>query len=77
MQDYISLLPRLSYIIFNRPVVRKTTLLRQKSQQTHYLYFGNAESIIITDLQLNLQKHITMCNCNFNKISIKKKNRAA
>jgi len=29
-------LPCLSYIIFNRPVVGKTTLLRQKSQQTHY-----------------------------------------
>jgi len=29
-------LPRPSYIIFNRPVVGKTTLLRQKSQQTHY-----------------------------------------
>jgi len=29
-------LPRLSYIIFNRPVVGKTKLLRQKSQQTHY-----------------------------------------
>jgi len=26
----------LSYILFNRPVVGKTTLLRQKSQQTHY-----------------------------------------
>ena len=31
-------LPRLSYILFNRPVVVKTTLLRQKSQQTHYYY---------------------------------------
>jgi len=31
-------LPRLSYIIVNRPVVGKTTLLRQKSQQTHYHY---------------------------------------
>jgi len=29
-------LPHLSYIIFNRPVVGKTKLLRQKSQQTHY-----------------------------------------
>jgi len=28
-------LPRLSYIIVNRPVVVKTTLLRQKWQQTH------------------------------------------
>jgi len=31
-------LPCLSYIIFNRPVVGKTALLRQKSQQTHYYY---------------------------------------
>jgi len=28
----------LAYIIFNRPVVGKTTLLCQKSQQTHYYY---------------------------------------
>ena len=31
-------LPHLSYIIFDRPVVGKTTLLRQKSQQTHFYY---------------------------------------
>jgi len=31
-------LPRLSYIIFNRPVVGKAKLLRQKLQQTHYYY---------------------------------------
>jgi len=31
-------LPCLSSIIFNRPVVGKTALLRQKSQQTHYYY---------------------------------------
>jgi len=29
-------LPCLSYTLFNRPVVGKTTWLRQKSQQTHY-----------------------------------------
>jgi len=29
-------LPRLLYIIFNRPVVDKTTLLRPKSQRTQY-----------------------------------------
>jgi len=28
-------LPHLSCIIFNRPVVGKTTSLRQRSQQTH------------------------------------------
>jgi len=27
-----------TYIIFNRPVTGKTTLLRQKLQQTHYYY---------------------------------------
>jgi len=31
-------LPRLSYKIFNRPVVGKSTLLCQKSQQTHSYY---------------------------------------
>jgi len=31
-------LPRLSYIIFNRPVGDKAMSLRQKSQQTHYYY---------------------------------------
>jgi len=30
--------PCLCYILFNRPVVGKTALLRQKSQQTHYYY---------------------------------------
>jgi len=37
-------LPRLCYIIFNRPLVGKTTLLRQKSQK----------NTIITELQQNL-----------------------
>jgi len=31
-------LPCLSYILFNRPVVGKTSVLRLKSQQTHYYY---------------------------------------
>jgi len=30
-------MPRLSFTILNRPVVCKTTLLRQKSQQTYIL----------------------------------------
>jgi len=30
--------PCLRYILFNHPVVGKTALLRQKSQQTHYYY---------------------------------------
>jgi len=31
-------LPCLSSMLFNRPVVGKTALLRQKSQQAHYYY---------------------------------------
>jgi len=31
-------LPRLSYIIFDLPVVCKNTLLRPKAQQNHYYY---------------------------------------
>jgi len=31
-------LPRIAYIIFNCPIVGKTTLLHQKLQQTHYNY---------------------------------------
>jgi len=31
-------LAHLSYITFNRPIVGKSTLLRQKSQQTHYYH---------------------------------------
>ena len=31
-------LPRLSFMIFNRPVLGKTKLLHQKSQETHYYY---------------------------------------
>jgi len=44
--------------------VGKTTLLRQKSQQAHFS---------ITELQLNLQKHVTICCFSFNKISINRK----
>jgi len=45
-------LPRLSCIIFNRSVVGKTTLLRRKSQQTHYYYtittkFANAHQYLL------------------------------
>jgi len=45
--------------LFKHPVVGKATLLRQKSQQTHYYS--------ILELQLNLQKHIKICCCNFNE----------
>ena len=31
-------LPRIAYIIFNRVVAGKTTILRQKSQLSHYYY---------------------------------------
>jgi len=55
-------LPRLSYILCNRPAVGKTTLLRQKSQQP----------LILTELQQNWQKLINIC-CSFNKISMNRK----
>jgi len=53
----------LSYILFNRPVVGKTALLRQKSQQTHYYYITATK----------LAKHINICCCSFNQVSMKKK----
>jgi len=56
-------LPRLSCTIINRPVAGKTTLLRQKSQQTHYYYR------IATKLAVAYK----YCCCSFNKISIKRK----
>jgi len=37
-------LPCLSYVILNRPVVGKTTLLCEKSQHTHY-YFRIANKL--------------------------------
>ena len=55
--------PCLCYILFNRPVVGKTALLRQKSQQTHYYY----------RIATKLQKHIKSCCCSFNKVPMKKK----
>jgi len=32
-------------LIFNRPVVGKTTVLRQKSYQTHYYYYRIATTL--------------------------------
>jgi len=49
-------LPHVAYLLFNRPVVAKTTLLRQKSQKS-----------IVAELQLNLQKQINVCRCSFKK----------
>jgi len=61
-------LPCLSYILSNGPVVGKTALLRQKSQQTHYYYriatkFAKAYQYLLL--------------CSFNKVSMKRKNSAA
>jgi len=56
-------LPRLSYIILNRPVVKQYWNVRNHNKP-----------IIITELQLNLQKHINICFCIFNKTSLKRKN---
>ena len=61
--------PRLrlwSYIAFNCQVVGKKHcyVLRHKSQQT----------MIITALQLNLEKHTNICCCSSNTLSIKRKN---
>ena len=54
----------LCYIPFNRPAVGKTALLRQKLQQTHYYY----------RISTKLAKHINICFCRFNKVSMKRKN---
>jgi len=50
-------LPCISYILFNRPIVGNTALLRQKSQQTHYYY------------RIAL---INICCCSLNKVSVKR-----
>jgi len=38
----------------------------------HY-YARSRSKPVITELQLNLQKHINMCCCSFNKVSMKRK----
>jgi len=48
----------LSYININRPVVGRTALLRQKSQQTHYYY----------RIATKLAKAYQICCCSFQKI---------
>jgi len=56
-------LPCLSYTLFNGPVVGKTALLHQKSQQTHYFY----------RIATKIAKHFNICCCSFNKVSMKRK----
>ena len=68
----------------------KTTAIRPHSSPTmlilHNIQSSNSgqnnivrnrnKPTIITELQLNLQKHINICCCSFNKISLfKRKNR--
>jgi len=48
-------------MMFNRPVVGKTTLLRQKSQQTHYYYriatkLAKAYHHLLLQFQENIDK---------------------
>jgi len=64
-------LPHLSYTILNHLVVGKTTLLCQKLQQTYYYY--RIVKPIIAEL---MKKHINICCCSFNKISIREKTTA-
>ena len=56
-------LPRIAYITCNRPVVGKTKSLCKKSQQSH-CYCRIANKLI---------KHINICCCTFNKISVNRK----
>ena len=57
-------LPCLTFVIFNCPVVSKK----------QYYHIKNCNKlVIITELQQNMQKHINVCCCSFNKISIKRK----
>jgi len=55
--------PCLCYILFNRPVVGKQ----------HYYARSCNKPTVTTELQPNLQKHITICCCSFNKVLMKKK----
>ena len=60
-------MPRLSYIILNHPVMGKTTLLHQKSQQTHYYYRRvikpyNAYQYLLLWFQQNIDKEKKLCH---------------
>jgi len=46
------------------------------AKQRYYARSCNKRTIT-TELQLNLQKHISICCCSFNKISMKRKTSAA
>jgi len=50
-------LPRIAYIIFNRPAAGEIKLLRQKLQQTYYYYRIATEHA----------KHVSICCFSFNK----------
>ena len=52
----------LPHIIFNRPVAGKTMLL----------HLNRNKPIIITELQLNLQKYINICCCKEKTLCCKK-----
>jgi len=61
-------LPHHAYAAYNSIVLQWAKVLsRQKLQQTHYYY----------RMQLNLQNHVNICCCSFNKVSMKRKNSAA
>jgi len=57
-------LPHIAYIIFNCPIVGKTTLLYQKLQQTHHNY-RIAPKIAKT--------YQNLLYCSFNKVLMRKK----
>jgi len=39
----------------------------------HYYARSRNKPTVTTELQLNLQEHINICCCSFNKVSIKRK----
>jgi len=45
------------------------------AKQNHYARSHN-KAIVIAELQINLQKHINICCCTFNKISVNRKKTA-
>jgi len=51
------------------------SIVQQWAKQ-HYYARGRNKPTIITELQLNLQKHINICCCSSNKVNEKKKSAA-